>query len=131
MTVTEKDIFAYKGNNGEDLFGDPIAIRWRLAKLLGGSPEKALLATKSRDPVTAITAMDKLRSAVCIAFNLGDPFDISTGNGVRQETWHGAVKEFLKWCRETRHFFGQTPTLRRHTECSPAHSITEPESVCT
>lgn len=126
-----KQIFSYTGRAGETLYGDPIAIRWKLAKLLGGSPEKALRLTKSKDVVVALEAMDKLRSATCIAFGLGDPFDLTTGNGVLQDTWHGAIKSFLRWCRETRHFFGQRPILHRPTESDLTHGITSPKLACT
>jgi hypothetical protein len=90
-----KEIFRYTLPDGKEAAADPMRIRRSLSRLLGGQTAKVAADFNGPDHVAAEMAYEKLRTAVCAAFNLGQPFDEATGQGITESAWLKIYNDFM------------------------------------
>ena len=105
------EIFSYQ-RNSTNVYGDPLEIRHRLDKFLGGNYARVVAATHSNDPRVALPAYEKLGPAVCAAFNLGLPFNEATGDGVLRSTWLAVLRSYIEWTEALKKNTDSTVTLQ-------------------
>lgn len=98
-TEAERQLFRYEDADGHPRFADPLVLDRRMANLV---PDWSALAAdaNSDDDDRCERAMKKLRIAACAAFDLGQPLDGRTGEGVTDRTWLRVLNEFVVWSRQ-------------------------------
>jgi len=104
-------IFSYS-DGARTLYADPFEIHDRLVLALGGETgiNKALEEADSGHPEIAVPAWERLRNAVLFAFELGEPFNKETGQGVLRQTWWNALCAFLDFAAKKKESAGGLPT---------------------
>lgn len=97
FTDSERAIFRYKLPDGTPRAADPLHLRRRLSRLLGGDTAGVVKAFNSDDDATAEQAYHRLAHAVCVAFDLGAlPLDPATGIGLVQAQWLPIWNDFQR-----------------------------------
>lgn len=105
----DRKIFPYQ-RSGQPAFGDPLALRRRLTALLQGEVDQVLQDSHSKEASLALPAVERLRWAVCEAFELGQPFDSTTGQGVLEEEWMGVLSAYTEWLEKNALSVENSPT---------------------
>lgn len=124
-TEAEKQIFEYKDAAGQVRLADPLEIKWRLQTLLAGKADEVVDRFYGDNPGQAMIAADKLKAAVCLVFELGQPFNAATGQGASWGCWTAALDAFLDWCEKKNQSAASLPTSPAlTTEPCPAESPT-------
>jgi len=113
-----KDIFQYEGPAGETRYGDPVAIYRKLSALLKGRIDEILENSTSADPALSLHANELLGKAVCVAFDLGDPFDERLGSGITEKVWDAALTRFLDFL----------DTEKKNSETPPTSPAPSPDT---
>ena len=96
------DIFQYF--NGEaDVWGDPWAVRCKLAQALGGDLPAIVEQFNDREnEARALAAAEKLVAAARVAFGM-KPFDPETGEGATHGHCVEAYRAFVEFCEAKKH----------------------------
>jgi hypothetical protein len=111
FTEAERRIFSYK-SQGRDLKGDPIALLNRFIRFLGGDEKMAetMEAAHSGPPEEGCAALVQLQKATCFAFDLGQPWDPLTGQGVQEDEWFPVYCDFFEWLKKNETISATTQT---------------------
>lgn len=109
---------------------DPLVLHRRLTRLLGGDYEGVLKNCHSPEDSLAELAYAKLARAVCTAFDLGEPFDPATGQGLLTEDWLPVFNAFVEWSEKNVPGPASTPTSPPPTATGCSGSPTGPATAC-
>ena len=124
----EREIFVYEWPVGTPHAADPMVINRRMTRLLGGDVNAALAACKNSEDALAELAYDKLRRAVCTAFNLGEPFNPDTGMGVLEKEWIQVLDQYTLWLEKKKPSTVKTPILPQSSEPKSCPCLMNKES---
>jgi hypothetical protein len=119
MPDDDKQIYRYTLPDGTPRAADPLYVRRRLSRLLGGDGAAVVRDFNGDDDGMAEEAYRRLSAAVCEAFGLGRPFDPATGEGVTEAAWVGVWNDFQAWLVKK----------NTNTADSPTASTSSPDSA--
>jgi hypothetical protein len=119
------DIFSYRNAEGVERWADPLAVERRFRTVAQEDPRKLFADLIGADQGQAMYAASRIPPAACHAFELGPPFDATTGQGVLESVWAECLRAWVEWMEKNALGGLTSPTCSEVTPVSPPSMVAD------